>query len=178
MVWGLRARLLPTSCISFILQVNSLQGDWLIHATFAGSFTFSLTSPGTLQVFSLCQSLGGKARLGWFVFNLVVWRVTVHTVQIYFTHPTYLFLFIWFIYLSFFSFFLSFSSAVICHPGAFVCHLAVTWRPAMLDWHGSLPTVTELRSSCPKSLGWFSPAVTHYTRRETNKSDADYWSYK
>lgn len=151
--------MLPTSYISFILQVNSPQGDWLIHAAFAGSFTFSLTSPGTRQVFFFRRARVSAAKrqgcfllfffpcsLGWFVFNLVVRHVTVPLISC----GLALFFFI-FVYLSVYFFF--FSSAVICHPGAFVCHLAVTWPPTMLDWHGSLPTVTELRSSCPESLG-------------------------
>lgn len=156
--------MLPTSYISFILQVNSPQGDWLIHAAFAGSFTFSLTSPGTRQVFFFRRARVSAAKrqgcfllffspcsLGWFVFNLVVRHVTVPLISCGLAILFFYFcLFVLFIYPFFLLFF---SSAVICHPGAFVCHLAVTWPPTMLDWHGSLPTVTELRSSCPESLG-------------------------
>lgn len=119
MVWGLGARLLPTSYISFILQVNSPQGDWLIHAAFAGSFTFSLTSPGTRRGFFPHRARVSEAKrqgcfllffpcsLGWFVFNLVARHVTVPLI---FCGLALFFIFVYLFYLFiclFFYFFLS-----------------------------------------------------------------------
>lgn len=110
--------MLPTSYISFILQVNSPQGDWLIHAAFAGSFTFSLTSPGTRQVFFSRRARVSAAKrqgcfllfffpcsLGWFVFNLVVRHVTVPLISCGLALFFFIFVYLFYLFIRLFLFF-------------------------------------------------------------------------